>query len=65
MGRVTKNGGNILTIILIPKTDDRRTYSIVEWTQTISVSSLVCVCVCVCVCGKERERERERKVGLT
>ena len=56
MGRVTKNGGNILTIILIPKTDDRRTYSIVEWTQTISVSSLVCVCVCV----EKRERERER-----
>jgi len=37
--RVTKSAQNILIIILIPKTDERRTYSIVEWT----IKSVFCL----------------------
>jgi hypothetical protein len=37
MSRVTKSAQNILIVILTPKREDRRTYSIVEWTKNISV----------------------------
>jgi len=37
MDRVTKSAQNILIIILIPNTEERRMYSIVEWTKHISV----------------------------
>jgi hypothetical protein len=37
MDRVRKSAQNILLIILIPKADDRRNYSIVERTKKVSV----------------------------
>jgi hypothetical protein len=37
--KVTKSAQNILIIILIPKTDDRRAYSIVQWT----IKSVFCL----------------------